>query len=769
MDARTLILQATLAMAMLALTGCPGQTESKAGLPAEVPADMAQATADPGIDFKKVDVGLPSRTLDFIGQNATGLAGARSGVKIYFGANEEGSTNLFCRDLRSFERTFVARIDGMQPATLACNADGGRLAYVRLRKISSYIDDPNVSYPDFLALPCRMQVETGEEEELFDFRDPAWRPYRSNQFSPFISRDGQQVVVLAYDLERMIIKQQVGDWMAMEADYRDRLASMPEKEQTETRDKLRLLLAAPNIAPLLKAEGVTVAETGEVTEQEREAMKRVYSANVKPQAALLMWRDGEKTLLPLQFAEDYTESYHFIISADKDTVLLGVQDLSSAPEADRLIFKVDLATGAVQEFTRYTGAPSSLELDAAGKNLMLVYNPVDLAARKVLTETRLKLLPLDGSAASEAKLPGDFLGFLDLNQDGSLIAGQDRDDNDLYLVDVKAGTKQRLLKLQAEISGIFLPEGGERVVYLDSGILYGIEVPAAPEASPDWISPEYFASYVTPISQFFTKLGFTVPADLQFEWEEKQGLGEHEISALLVNPAQPAATTLLRYSVKQQRVVSVWFTNGYPFPSDDKLKGGPLDFFGCKDRAEEALNRVGWLNPETRQEYHPGPNPLFDGKSNSYIVTFRDGYWMGSGDDKQWVINADATLRVRADTGVIAEMTVSELEQVASQPQSITMEKAVFLIRNEGDQPIPEDAPIKFDTDNYRLVLGQKRSDEWGPVKFQGQLQSRLAYEIDAYLQPENYLVLTSLVDTETGDVLGQLDYQPSGMAPVTN
>jgi len=91
----------------------------------------------------------------------------------------------------------------------------------------------------------------------------------------------------------------------------------------------------------------------------------------------------------------------------------------------------------------------------------------------------------------------------------------------------------------------------------------------------------------------------------------------------------------------------------------------------------------------------------------------------------------------------------------------------VFMIRNEGQEPIPEDAPIKFDTQNYRLVVAQKHSENWGPVKYQGELVSRLAYEIDAYLQPENDLIMTSLVDTETGELLGQLDYQPSGIAPM--
>jgi len=732
-----------------------------------VSSDIKAPTSGPGIDFKKIDIGLPSRTLDYIGDKATGLAGARAGRKLFFGANEEGSTNIFCRDLGSFERTFVGRIDSMVPATLACSADGKYLSYCRARKISTYIDDPTVTYPEAISLPCRMDVKAGKEEELFDFRDPQWRPYRSDQYSPFISPDGKQVVVMSYNLDKLILKRQLSDWLALEADYTTRLNKMPEKEKTETLTKLRQLLTAPNVLPLLKEKGLTPPETGAVTDQERAAMKALFNESVKPQGALLIWRDGKSQLLPLTFAPEYAESFHFIITASQDAVLLGAQDLAQEPASPHAVFRVDMQTGAVTLFASYLGAPSSLELDKTGKELILVYNPVDSKALKILTETRLRRIPLDGSQPTEIRLPGDFLGFMDVSQDGALVAGQDRDDNDLYLIDVAGGTKKKLEQLQAEIAGVFLPEGGDRAVYVDNGILYGLEIPVDPEASPQWVKADYFAQYTAPITKFFTDLGFTMPADLTWEWEEKQGLGEHEVSAAFHTPAKPAAVVLVRYSLTKQRMVSVWFTNGYPFPIAADLQGAKLDFFGCKDIAEKALNRVQWLNPDTRQEYHPGPNPLYDGKSNSYIVTYRDGYWFGSGKDAKWVINSEATMRISAADGAIAELTLSEMDPVQAQPMSITLEKAVFMIRNEGQEPIPEDAPIKFDTQNYRLVVAQKHSENWGPVKYQGELVSRLAYEIDAYLQPENDLIMTSLVDTETGELLGQLDYQPSGIAPM--
>jgi hypothetical protein len=149
-------------------------------------------------------------------------------------------------------------------------------------------------------------------------------------------------------------------------------------------------------------------------------------------------------------------------------------------------------------------------------------------------------------------------------------------------------------------------------------------------------------------------------------------------------------------------------------------------------------------------------------------VIFRDGYWLDPSAKKQWVYSSEATMRVHANDGSIAEMTLSEQEQVHGQPMTITLEKATFMIRNEGEMPIPEDAPVRFDTDKYRLVVTQKRSDSWGPAKYQGASIARLCYEIDAYIKPEDQIIMTSLVDTETGDVLGTLDYQPMNLNPVT-
>jgi hypothetical protein len=112
----------------------------------------------------------------------------------------------------------------------------------------------------------------------------------------------------------------------------------------------------------------------------------------------------------------------------------------------------------------------------------------------------------------------------------------------------------------------------------------------------------------------------------------------------------------------------------------------------------------------------------------------------GSGADEQWVYNEDATVRVYADSGMVAEMTLSTMDEVQDQPISLALDRAEHFLRNNGENPIPEGAPIRFDLDNKRLVIGQRSVEELGPAKYTSEMESRICYEIDAYLQPEDIL-----------------------------
>jgi hypothetical protein len=191
-----------------------------------------------------------------------------------------------------------------------------------------------------------------------------------------------------------------------------------------------------------------------------------------------------------------------------------------------------------------------------------------------------------------------------------------------------------------------------------------------------------------------------------------------------------------------------------------------LDYYAIQDLVVKAMDRLGWLDPETRTVYQPGPSPIYDKKTDSYVVIFRDGYWLGEEKTGQWVYNKEATMRVHASDGSFAEMSLSVLDPVLHQPQTVDMDRAVFNIRNQEGQAIPADAPVTFDTDQdkVRLIVYQTGLDHWTDTGYERALVNRLCYEIDARIQPENALVWSFLVDTETGKVLGQIDFLPSNV-----
>jgi len=418
----------------------------------------------------------------------------------------------------------------------------------------------------------------------------------------------------------------------------------------------------------------------------------------------------------------------------------------------------------VTEAVAAEGSLSTIELDPTERNLQLIVNPVDTESREVLTRTELQVVPLDGGAPEVTGLLGDYLGFANLTTDGSIVVGQDRDDLDLYRVDLAAGSRTRLKKLMSEIGSIFVSDDARHLIYSDSGVLFQLDLPEDPAADPAWITDEYAAGHLQEAIAFFRALGLEVPEALESDWEERQGLGAHEYAFELRNPERPEATALVRYMADEGRVASVWFPSGYPFEIDAELQGSDLDYYGVESLAELALDRVGWLQGGTRSIYQPGPNPLYDARSGSYVVIFRDGYWIGSGADEEWAYNREATLRIRASDGMIAEMTLSELEPVMSQPREIPMDRAAYNIRNFEDRPIPEEAPIRIDTENRRLVVHQQRLDHWTDQGYELALVNRLCYEIDTFIMPEDALIYTTLIDTETGKVLGEISFQPTGV-----
>jgi hypothetical protein len=731
----------------------------------------AGATSKPtikaGLEFKKVAIGLPSQTLDYIGQPPNGLAGARPAEKVFFSVRDDETVTIYCRDLKTGTRTQVAQVSHMIRGSLTASSDGRYLCYCKAWETKQYIDDPAIKGPEGIAVVMRIDVATGKEEEIFDYRAPEWRRFRSDSITPFLSADGSRILALAYDYDQALLAQHLNDWVAYAADFDQRKTILIKPDIDERLKVMRQLTQDERVAPKLKALGVEPSKDGEIPAKERAAMQKLAQQASHVDAVVLSWENNQASMLPVKFAAADEGKLFFILAAGAKTLLLGAQDTKSSSLQPQQVYRCDLTSGEVSQFTLVPGPSSSIQLNAAEDALLAVYNPYDAAKREVKQETHLLSIPLAGGAPVDKLLNKDFLGYADVLTDGSSVVGQDQGDLCLYKVDVQSGQAVKLVQLLGPVDGMFLAGTGERMAYLENGLLLELAIPASPEQSKDWIGEAYFDQFKPAITKFMTDMGYTLPAAAAYRWEERDGMGAHEVAVEIRDPLKPTQPVLLRYNVAKKQMASMWFPSGCAFPIAAGMQGSKLDYYGCKDIAEKALNSAGWLPGDTRDVFQPSANPLYDSKSDSYIVTYRDGYWLGKGEGAKWVTDKEATIRVIARNGNVAEMTLAENEPVMNQPLTINYERAVFLIRNVGDMKITEKMPVKFDTDKVRLIVVPKFGQADGPAKYNLTPAYRLCYEIDAFIQPENELILTSRVDTETGDIMGQLDFQPSNIAPV--
>lgn len=754
-----------LVSSLLTLVGCPAPGDGGNTSRNNIPESAGVTTA--GFDYAKNSPGLPTRTLDYITLEPVALAGARQAGVVFFGIEDEdeGTTRIYSRDLETYERRLIAKANNFVAGSLTASQDGRYLAYARWREIEKYIDDPFYQFPQRVAIPYRLEVATGKVEELFDFRDEDWLPYRNDRHTLFISSDGSRVIFLAYNLDRFTLARQLADWLAIDADYQDRYEEMSSADRALAEEKLPQLLTARHVGPLLQELGVNPTPGAMPGEQEREAMKALFQDVSSPQAALLAWEDSQSKILSLGISEDREYLYHYILAADKHTVLLVAPDSTRDNTMAEPVYIVDQTTGEVSECFSYLGVPSFTELSSDEQSLVMVVNAVDAEAREIVPESKLHRIPLDGSESPEIPLSGDYLGFVNCTTDATHVVGQDRDDFNLYLIDVANGERTMLKEMMAEISSVFVADAGGHVVFSDSGVLFQIDTPLAGGAEITPFDDAYVSAYIANVVGFLGQLGYEVPPDIEFEWEERQGLGQHEVTFALRNPAEPKGTALVRYKVEPAGVASLWFPAAQPFPiTDQELQEQDMDYYEVEELAVRKLDSVGWLNPETRTLFQPGGNPLYDGRTNSYAVTYRDGYWLGEGDDAQWVYNSEVSIRIHANDGSIAEMTLVEHNPVHGQSLSLPLDTAVFKIRNEGTNPIPEEAPVRFDADNYRLIVYEARLEQVTDAGYEMALVNRLCYEIDGFIQPEDALIITGLVDTETGKMYGQIDYHPEGV-----
>jgi hypothetical protein len=570
MNNTTFSVAGALAAVAVAIAGCPGpggppDQDNQGSHPA-----LATGTAA-GIDFTKKSGGLPAHTLDYITGKPSALAGARIGRKVFFGADDNGMTRVYVRDIDSMERRLLLELHDLAAGTLVCSPDGRYLVYCRMREIDNYVDDPDYKFPSKISIAYRYDVQTDEEQPLFDFRAEGWLKYRSDRHSPYISPDGNHVYMLAYDIDRLSMVKSLSDWLAIEADLRDRGDQMSDEERNNTIDQLRTVLNSKLVRDKLELEA-GLAAAGPPTDEERDAVAALQASLSKPEGALLIWDNGEQRILPLTFAEDRNYAYHYIIAAGNQTVLAVAPLQVEDPTEPQPIFKVDLESGALSECLSYVGTPSLLELDSAEQNIVMVNNPTDVEAREIQPHSELRVLPLNGGEAQTRDLAGDYLGLANISSDDKWLVGQDQDDQNLYVVNVDTGERKLIKELLQPAESIFISDGGDKVLYSDSGVLFQLDVPEDPPSDPGWLDNSYVAQYMGPVRSFFAALGFTVPEQLTIKWEEREGLGQHELALDLRVPEDLNKVAMARYQIDNDRVVAVWFPRGYPFEIEEAAR-----------------------------------------------------------------------------------------------------------------------------------------------------------------------------------------------------
>lgn len=755
------------AVLLLLLCGCPppsGKTakSTDAGISGADGSDVGAYYDGDNVNFKRVNVGLSSQALDLISPSAP-LSGARSGSVFYFGDGDRNATGIYERNLLTGKRRKLTTVNQIAPDSFNCSNDGSFLSYAKLRPIQTVIDKPDFNYPEFVAELYRYDVASGEEEKLFKFGTD-YAMYRNDSLYPFISDDGERIICLSYDIHRLLLQTQCLDWNRLYDQIVEARSSKTEAERLSDDDNMRMFLRMDHVAPRLRELGFEPTAETPIDDKARDAVKQLFDQIREPIMALLIWEAGETRTLILKPAPGQERSLHFILAVSGDHILMGAKEPNSDPVEPQEIFTVDQQSGQLSSFGSYQGAPSLIEVDDSGRNLVIAYNPFDADGRNIMTETHLRKMPLDGSEVTDGNLQADYFGYLDLNADASILVGQNRDDKWLYRVDTATGETQKLSQHFVDLAGLYLDGPGTHVVFLENGISFGLTIPEDPEASPDWVDESYFADYRSKVDEFLTTAGFEIDSTFTYRYEERTGMGASEMSIEVSETGEAGRSAMFSYDNTKGSFGSMWV----PFPGLLKLqpqyRNQDMDYYDCVAMTEGIIDRLGWQNAETRESWYPGAAPLYDGKSDSFIVTFRDGYWFDPDKQETWVSNSEVTVRIIAKTGDIAEINYLSFPEIRDQVINTDIASADFFIRNFSDEPIPEDAPIRFDYDNTRLLITAKKPTVVSPGDYASQIQNRIVYEVNAYIQPENELVLGSLVDAETFEVLGRITYMPEGV-----
>lgn len=715
-----------------------------------------------GLEFDKLSEGLRYESLDYIGTEGFTLAGARGGGRIFFGVETQGGYKLYRRDLQGRDRRTVGDFSNVVSGTLSTDNAGEWLFYCRDRELGKYIDDPAVKAPARIGVLYRMKSSGGAEEALFDFRDPAYLPFRKYDLVPFCSPSGQRAAALSFDYDQSLLAMQCDDWLAFqEATYQGGPEVKPE-DVPSREEQLRKFFELPRVAAFLSESGRSATTSGKLTEADRQLVVDFQASLGLPRWAILLWEAGQPSVIEVAMPAGMERAPLVLQAVGESVIVLSIQSTDEKGTPYSILYTLDISSGNLVAAGRYTGVPSNLQLDATEKAMLIALTPYDPERKVFEDQPVLRRQPLDASAPEDIPLPGRFERSLDFDPAATEAVGQDTEDRDIYHIDLASGEKTLLCRLNTEITGIFYSPDIDKAVFLENGFTFSLPVPLEPEQDPDWVQPDSFAQADAAAREFLSRLGMQLPEAWEAEWEERSTPGLHEYSAQITLPETRAKPILIRINaIDGLSVEALWMPGGYPLPASADLQGGDLDAIDCEKRAETALDHVGWLS-ETRSKYQPGGSPIYDDPSKSYVIVHRDGYSANLNGKDEWVFSAESTIRVNKVSGEIAEMNLMHLPEVTGQKTAIPMEEVLTSIRNKGPQPIPESAPVRFDTQNYRLVVADKGRAYWGPARLELPGTPRLCYEIDGFLQPEDQLIMTTRVDMETGDVLGQVTFLPS-------
>jgi len=556
-----------------------------------------------------------------------------------------------------------------------------------------------------------------------------------------------------------MLMRDLDEWLSLAPDIVSGKVKAADKDKNTKR--LHEILALPHIYPMLKGAGITADDTTKFTTADIDKVRRLRQSQPQPQwAALISDAGQDPKLIKLKLPQKYALNVVSLMAVGDHTLILATEGKSTGGYPQAQLLRVDESSGATTELTTYVGAPQTLLLDADEQNILLTYLPYDTKTKVLSDKLALRTIPIgDVANATEVELYPAVSDAFTATSDPKMFAIQSSVDHAIYFS--KSGSSpEPLAYLLAPVDGMFLTTDGNHLVYAENGLLFTIDVRADAKSSDEWVPDSTFASYATEATAFLTKLGYQVPADVGFRWEDRDGFGSHEVTGLAVKKGGEGA--LLRYNVDSKRFESLFFP-GTPWPNS-KLPKASVDSTEAEKRANSMRLLAGWLSDKA-EKYQPGPNPLYDGQTGTYVMIFHDGYLLKTPKGEKEAVNGEATLRVHKPTGQIVEWDLQTMPEIKTANFKASDNEIKSAVRNKGRQKYPENAAIKIDLADAALIVARNKKQAFAPAEIEEPGEWRLAWSVDTFIQPENELILTSWVDVENTDVLGELNFLPTSQS----